>query len=65
MNQQPPPPGEAYAVMSSNPNLFSYSQFAGLVSIGCSIISAFTITSLIIINEYNTKRKKNNDMSHV
>jgi len=52
-----PPPAFDMTVLSSNPNQFTISKYAGLIAIGSTIISAYTITTVVIISEYLRKRK--------
>lgn len=53
----PPPSYEQMGTLNNNPNQFTYSQFTALVSIGCTIVSAYTILAVVFIKEYVNKRK--------
>jgi len=42
-----PPPAFDMAVLSSNPNQFTISKYAGLIAIGSTIISSYTIATAV------------------
>ena len=51
-----PPPLSDLAVGFGNPNVFYFSQFAGLVAIACTIISTYAVVTMIAVTEYRKRR---------
>ena len=60
-----PPPASEMATLYGNPQQFTFGQYTGMVAIACSLISTYTLFTIVLINEYMRKRRASPDLTRV